>query len=109
MRYELFAVNNVMSKPIRITLGVLLAAVFLGLAQLASMDCREAPYVYDDCMWLWLRGLGFPASLLVRLVIFECVGLLLAMGLYFTFKYVFRLGRTKPPDSPRHLVPGEKP
>jgi hypothetical protein len=62
----------------------------LHAADLATRDCRVAPYVYDDCMWIGLRArLGLPASRFLRMAVLECVGIVLALVLYLTFRYVF--------------------
>ncbi|MGO8819354.1 MAG: hypothetical protein ACLQVG_32380 [Terriglobia bacterium] len=77
-------------------------------ADLATRDCRLAPYVYDDCMWVWLRThLGLPASRLLRMVVLEAVGIVLALVLYLTFRYVFPLrSMTRPaPDASTPLDP----
>jgi hypothetical protein len=95
-----------MRKTLRIILGIVVAGLVLHLADMASHDCRVAFYVYDNCMWLWLRGWGFPASRFLRMVFFECVGIVLAFALYLTFRYVFPFGRATPsaPDSATPLV-----
>ena len=52
-----------MRKTIRIIIGIVAAGVVLHLADLATRDCRVAPYVYDDCMWMGLRArLGLPPT-----------------------------------------------
>jgi len=78
-------------KAIRLTIGVVLVLAVLHLADLATRDCRVAPYVYDDCMWLALRTrLGLPASRFLRMAVLECVGIVLVVVLYLTYRYVFR-------------------
>ena len=89
-------VLETMRKTLRIILGIVVAGLVLHLADMASHDCRVAFYVYDNCMWLWLRGWGFPASRFLRMVFFECVGIVLALVLYLTFKYIFPFRRAKP-------------
>ena len=96
-----------MSKPFRIFLGVIIVGVILYLADLATRDCRIAPYVYDDCMWVSVRShLGLPANRFLRMGILECVGIVLALALYLTFRFFFLIGKLKqaPPDS-THLSP----
>jgi hypothetical protein len=79
-----------MRKALRIIFGIVIVAVVLHAADLATRDCRLAPYVYDDCMWVWLRThLGLPASKFLRMAALECVGLVLAFILYLTFRWVF--------------------
>jgi len=91
-----------MQKALRIILGLAVVGLVLHLADLATRDCRIAPYVYDDCMWMGLRThLGLPASRLLRMGVLECVGIVLALVLYLTFRYVFPFRRVTPagPDS----------
>jgi hypothetical protein len=79
-----------MQKTLRIILGAAIVGVVLHAADLATRDCRLAPYVYDDCMWINLRAhLGLPASRFLRMGILECVGIVLALVLYLTFRYIF--------------------
>jgi len=97
-----------MQKVLRIILGVAVVGLVLHLADLATRDCRLAPYVYDDCMWVWLRNhLGLPASRLLRMAVLEGVGVILALALYLTFRYVFPYRRVTPaaPDSAPPLAP----
>jgi hypothetical protein len=97
-----------MQKALRIILGVAIVGLVLHLADLATRDCRLAPYVYDDCMWIKLRThLGLPASRFLRMGVLECVGILLALVLYFTFRYVFPFRKASPPapDSASPIVP----
>ena len=96
-----------MRKALRIILGVAVVGLVLYAADLATRDCRLAPYVYDDCMWIWLRAhLGLPASRILRMAVLECVGIVLALILYLTFRYVFpfRRGTSTAPDSSPPLV-----
>lgn len=91
-----------MRKVLRIIVGVAVVGLVLHLADLATRDCRVAPYVYDDCMWLGLRARwGLPASRFLRMAVLEGVGIALALVLYFTFRYVFPFCRAAPapPDS----------
>lgn len=79
-----------MQKAFRVILGIVVVGLVLHAADLATRDCRVAPYMYDDCMWMALRArLGLPASRFLRMVVLECVGIALAVVLYFTFRYVF--------------------
>jgi len=91
-----------MQKVLRIILGLAVVGLVLHLADLATRDCRIAPYVYDDCMWMGLRTrLGLPASRLLRMGVLEFVGIVLASVLYLTFRYVFpfRKASAAAPDS----------
>ncbi len=97
-----------MHKVIRIILGIAVVALVLHAADLATRDCRVAPYVYDNCMWLALSGhLGLPANRFLRMAAFEFVGILLAVVLYLTFRYIFPFRRAKPAvaDSSQPSVP----
>ena len=79
-----------MQKALRSILGVAIVGLVLHAADLATRDCRVAPYVYDDCMWMALRThLGLPASRFLRMAVLQCVGIVLAVVLYLTFRYVF--------------------
>ena len=79
-----------MQKIARIMLAIIVVGLVLHTADLATRDCRIAPYMYDDCMWIWVRSrLGLPASRFLRMAVLECVGLALALILYFTFRWVF--------------------
>ncbi len=97
-----------MQKALRIITGVAVVGLVLRAADLATRDCRLAPYVYDDCMWIGLRThLGLPASRFLRMAVLECVGLLLALVLYLAFRYVFPFRRATPTtrNSSPPLVP----
>ena len=99
-----------MLRVLRIILGVAIAGLVLHLADLATRDCRVAPYVYENCMWLWLRGhLGLPASRFMRMAALEVVGITLAFLLYLTFRYVLPIRRAAPDTKPSldGGVPGE--
>jgi len=79
-----------MLKLVRITGGVIFIAVLLYVANQVVRDCPTGPYLYDNCLWLWLRGqLGLAQSKLGRAVALECVGLGLLASLYLTARYVF--------------------
>jgi len=98
-----------MQKALRIILGVAAVGLVLHAADLATRDCRIAPYAYDNCMWMGLRAyLGLPASRFLRMAVLECVGIVLALVLYLTFRYVFPFRKATPaaPDSDPPPVPG---
>jgi hypothetical protein len=79
-----------MRKALRIILGIVVVGLVLHAADLATRDCRVAPYVYDDCMWVGLRAhLGLPANRFLRMAVMEGVGIFLALVLYLDFRYVF--------------------
>jgi len=85
-----------MPKAFRIILGISIVGLVLRAADLATRDCRLAPYVYDNCLWVGLRTrLGLPASRFLRMGVLECVGIVLVVILYFTFRYVFPFRRSK--------------
>jgi hypothetical protein len=89
-----------MQKALRIISGVVVVGLVLHAADLATRDCRLAPYVYDDCMWVNLRThFGLPASRFLRMGVLECVGIFLALVLYLTFRYVFPFRQAPPPSS----------
>jgi hypothetical protein len=78
-----------MIKALRIIVGVSLLGLFLHLASLATRDCTIGVFLYDNCLWLWLRDrLGLPASKILRSGFLELVGLALLAGIYLTFRYV---------------------
>ncbi len=79
-----------MQRALRMVLVVVVAGLVLHAADLATRDCRIAPYVYNDCTWMALRArLGLPANRFLRMAALECVGILLASTLYLTFRYVW--------------------
>lgn len=87
-----------MQKAVRIILGIVVVGVVLHLADLATRDCRVAPYVYDDCMWMSLRThLGLPANRFLRMAALECVGIILALVLYLTARYLLPFRRSTRP------------
>ncbi len=97
-----------MQKLLRIVLAVVIVGVVLHAADLETRDCRIAPYVYNDCMWMALRArLGLPANRFLRMAALECVGILLALILYLTFRYVWphRKRTAVPTDSSPESVP----
>jgi hypothetical protein len=91
-----------MPKAARIILGLVIVGLVLYGADLATRDCTVGLYVYDNCMWVWMRThLGLPPSRLLRMVTLEFVGIALASVLYLTFKHVFPSRRTTPiPEEP---------
>ncbi|HTS71607.1 MAG TPA: hypothetical protein VMO17_21745 [Terriglobia bacterium] len=94
-----------MHKALRVIIGLVVTGLVLYAADLATRDCRVAPYVYDNCMWLGLRTrLGLPASRFLRMALLECVGIGLALILYVTFRYLF-LGRKVNPAAPDSTPP----
>jgi hypothetical protein len=98
-----------MQKALRVILGFIIVGLVLHAADLATRDCRIAPYVYDDCMWIKIRThLGLPASRFLRMGVLECVGIFLAFVLYLTFRYVFPFCKVTPSavNSASPLVPG---
>jgi hypothetical protein len=94
-----------MLKLFRVLVGASLAGLILYAASRAVRDCPAGPYVYDNCLWLWLRdALGLPESKLLRAAALEFIGLMLLAGLYVAARFVFPIGRAKPApegDSPR--------
>ena len=98
-------------KFFRIVTGVVVVGLVLHSADLATRDCRLAPYVYDDCMWVWLRThFRLPPSKFLRMAVLECVGIVLALILYLTFRYLFPWRRaTPPPADPAPPLPAEPP
>jgi hypothetical protein len=98
-----------MQRIVRISLGIAIVGLVLYAAQLATGDCKVAPYAYDNCLWVWIRGhLGLPANRLLRMATLESVGIALALVLYFTWRYIFPFRRAtpEPPDSSRAHVSG---
>lgn len=79
-----------MSRPVRIAIGVVITGLVLTAAQLAAIDCRLAPYVFENCLWHKLRThLGLPDSRFLRMGVLECVGIILCVILFFTYRFVF--------------------
>ena len=90
-----------MLKSLRIIFGVVVVGLVLHAADLATRDCRLAPYVYDDCMWVKLRTpFGLPASRFLRMGVLECVGIVLALVLYFTFRFMCSCPNAPDPSGP---------
>jgi hypothetical protein len=85
-----------MLKLLRILVEAGLAGLILYAASRAVRDCPAGPYVYDNCLWLWLREASrLPESRLLRAATLEFVGLILLAGLYLTARFVFPKGRAK--------------
>jgi hypothetical protein len=98
---------NSMRKVLRTVCGLVIVGLVLHAADLATRDCRIAPYVYDDCMWVEIRThLGLPASRLLRMAVMECVGIALALVLYYTIRYVFPFRK---PTSASPTLPSDPP
>jgi hypothetical protein len=96
-----------MQKVVRISLGIAIVGLALYAAQLATRDCRVAPYAYDNCLWIWIRAhLGLPANRLLRMATLEFVGIALALAICFPCRYIFsfRGATPEPPDSSRPQV-----
>jgi len=92
-----------MLRVLRIILGIGVVGLVLHTADLATRDCRLAPYVYENCMWIKLRThLGLPASHFLRMGAFECVGIFLTLVLYLTFRFVFPFRKATPPAPDSH-------
>jgi hypothetical protein len=97
-----------MKSLLRILITIAVVGTVLHAADLATRDCRVAPYVYDDCMWMALRArLGLPSSRFLRMAALECVGIFLASVLYLTFRFVWprrartaTLANSEPPSQP---------
>jgi hypothetical protein len=86
-----------MKKALRIITAVVVTGGVLHLADLATRDCRIAPYTYDDCLWMRLRSyLGLPPNRFLRMAALEFVGLVLILVLWLTFRYLFPLRRAAP-------------
>ncbi len=97
-----------MQKVLRIVAGIAIVGVVLHAADLATRDCRIASYVYNDCMWMALRArLGLPSNRFLRMAALECAGILLALILYLTFRYVWphRKRTAVPADSSPASIP----
>lgn len=79
-----------MWRLLRIIPGIILSALLLYAATQAVEDCPTSLFVYDNCLWLWVREtLGLPQSKVARALVLEVIGLALLVGLYATFRYVF--------------------
>ena len=97
-----------MRRALRIMLGAAVVALVLHAADLATRDCRLAPYLYDDCMWVGIRmHLGLPAGRFLRVGVLEAVGIVLALILYFTFQYILACRKETPNAS--HSPPAPLP
>lgn len=88
--------ETVLTKFGRIVAGCLLIALILYAAQLAVRDCPNGLFVYDNCLWLWLREqTGLPESRMLHALALFTVGLALLGGLYLTIRYVFPRSKAK--------------
>ena len=88
-----------MQKVMRIIAGIILVGLLLAAAWLATRSCTVELYVYDSCLWIWVREqLGLPASKFLRAGFLELVGLAILAGIYLTVRYVFpkRADRASP-------------
>jgi hypothetical protein len=84
-------------KIVRFVAGCFLVGVILYTANLATRDCTVGLYVYENCLWNSFKEfLGLPASKFLRAGFLGLIGLALAAGLYFTFRYVFPPWRAMP-------------
>jgi hypothetical protein len=90
-----------MRKIVRIVAGIALVGTVLRLADLSTRDCRIAPFVYSNCLWIGLRARwGLPDSRFLRMATLEGVGILLAAALYVALRYVlpWRRATAAPPE-----------
>ena len=79
-----------MMRALRIVLGVVAIATFLGVASWAVRDCPIGPYLYENCIWLSVRDqFHLPQSKLLRAGVLHLTGLSLLAGIYLTCRYVF--------------------
>ena len=94
--------RQTVSRVLRILAGIPLTALILYAATLAAKDCTVGLYVFENCLWEWLREfLGLPPNKVLRAVVLELVGLALLAGLYLTYRFVF------PPWKARAATPAE--
>jgi hypothetical protein len=98
-----------MQKALRILAGVVVIGLIFYAASRAVRDCLARPYIYENCLWLWLRdGLHLPQSKLLRAVVLEVVGLALLAGLYITVRFLLwpaRIAQTIGSDGPARRSP----
>ena len=88
--------NLQLTKLGRFILGCLLVGIILDAAQAVARDCPNGLFVYDNCLWLWVREqAGLPNSRLLHWFILFVVGVVLLCGLYFTIRYVFPRSKAK--------------
>ncbi|MGH9405927.1 MAG: hypothetical protein ACRD3D_08855 [Terriglobia bacterium] len=74
----------------RTAAACLLTAAILYAAHLAVRDCPAGIQVSKNCLWMWVRGeTGLPASRLLQSLLLFLVGVILLVGLAFTWRYVF--------------------
>ncbi len=77
-------------KWLRISLGLVLSAVVLYAATLATKDCSVTPFFAANCLGLRVEQLlKLPSSRLFRAFVLEIVGLILLLVLYLTIRFVF--------------------
>ena len=86
----LIALESVGMRTLRVIVGTLLIALCLDAASRAVKDCAVAPYVSENCLWLWVRAhTGLPQSKLLRALVLEGAGLAMLAGIVVSFRYVF--------------------
>lgn len=74
----------------RITAGCALVALVFYVSTLAVRDCTAGLFVYDNCLWAWVREqAGLPQSRFLQAVTLFAVGLALLAILYLAIRYVF--------------------
>lgn len=82
-----------MLNAVRTIAGAFLITLLFYAAAQAVQDCPTGLFVYENCLWLWVRDqLGLPQSKLARALTLEVVGLALLVGFYGTLRYVFPFG-----------------
>lgn len=85
-----------LSKIGRGVLGCCLIAGIFYAAELAVRDCPAGLYVYNNCLWLWVREqTGLPESHFLHALVLWIVGLLLLAGIYLTVRFVFPHARKR--------------
>ena len=78
-----------MLRLLRILTGIGVIGLLLGVASWAVRDCGVAPYAYENCAWLDMRdAFALPQSKLLRALLLQAIGLSLAGGMYFTWRYI---------------------
>ncbi|MBZ5563019.1 MAG: hypothetical protein LAP13_11450 [Acidobacteriia bacterium] len=93
--------HTTMPKTLRIIAGIVPIGLLLTAAWLATRSCTADLFVYDSCLWIWVREqLGLPGNKFLRAVFLELVGLAILAGLYLTVHCVFprRVKRATPPE-----------
>lgn len=80
----------------RVVVGCCLIAGIFYAAELAVRDCPAGLYVYNNCLWLWVRErTGLPESHFLHALILWIVGLILLAGIYLTVRFVFPHARKR--------------